>query len=115
MITARLANCRARSGVNAARHAPRIHPVGAGHARDPPEGRRSLEASAMNFRVVPIDATPFESLYGLDDAGLAQCGARACIADSLIGFPCRVSLRDAAPGERLILLNHEHLPSPGPY
>ena len=31
------------------------------------------------------------------------------------GFPCRVTLEDAAPGETLLLLNYEHLPDASPY
>ena len=30
-------------------------------------------------------------------------------------MPCRVSLTDAAPGERLILVNYEHQPAQSPY
>jgi hypothetical protein len=69
----------------------------------------------MRFQVLPLDAAPFAPLYGLSDAELAGRGARACTADAPTGFPCRVTLRDAVPGERLILLNHEHLRSTGPY
>jgi hypothetical protein len=37
------------------------------------------------------------------------------VADKRPGFPCRVSLRDADVGERVILLNYEHLPVDSPY
>ncbi len=36
--------------------------------------------------------------------------ARRVVADRAPGFPCRVSLIDARPGERLLLVNYEHLP-----
>lgn len=42
-------------------------------------------------------------------------GARRVVADSHPGFPCRVSLVDAAVGERLILLSFEHQPANSPY
>lgn len=42
-------------------------------------------------------------------------GARRCIATATPGFPDRIELRDAAPGESLILLNYEHQPAPTPY
>lgn len=37
-----------------------------------------------------------------------------CIADRG-GYPCRVSLTDAAPGDELILLNYEHHAVASPY
>jgi hypothetical protein len=69
----------------------------------------------MDFRIVALPAAPFVPLFGLPEAQLAARGARRVVADRQSGYPCRVSLRDAAPGETLLLLNHEHLPSPGPY
>lgn len=69
----------------------------------------------MPFQVLPISATPFQPLYGLSDQALARRGAMAVTADAKPGYPCRVSLRDAEPGERLILLNYEHLPVDTPY
>jgi len=69
----------------------------------------------MDFRIVALPAAPFAPLFGLPEATLAARGVRRVIADRQPGFPCRVSLRDAAPGESLLLLNYEHLPSPGPY
>ena len=69
----------------------------------------------MDFRIVALPAAPFAPLFGLPEATLAARGVRRVIADRQPGFPCRVSLRDAAPGESLLLLNYEHLPLPGPY
>jgi hypothetical protein len=40
---------------------------------------------------------------------------RRMIADEKPGYPCRVSLEDAEPGERLILLPFEHQPAHSPY
>ena len=37
------------------------------------------------------------------------------IADAKPGFPCRVTLEDAAPGDAVLLVNHEHLPVATPY
>jgi hypothetical protein len=69
----------------------------------------------MAYVVRPLDAAAFRPLFGLDAAALAARGALPCIADAKPGYPCRVTLRDAEPGERLILLNHEHLPGDGPF
>jgi len=70
----------------------------------------------MSFRIRPLPLTPFQPLFAMDDAALLQIGARRMVADAPHAAPCRVSLADAEPGERLILLNHRHLDAPAsPY
>jgi hypothetical protein len=69
----------------------------------------------MTFRLSGIDPAPFEPLFALDDDALARLGARRCIADSDFGYPCRVSLEDARPGDELLLLSWEHQPAASPY
>jgi len=70
----------------------------------------------MSFRIRPLPLTPFRPLFAMDDAALLRLGARRMVADAPHAAPCRVSLADAAPGERLILLNHRHLDAPAsPY
>ncbi|MCJ9429344.1 DUF1203 domain-containing protein [Kordiimonas marina] len=69
----------------------------------------------MGFQVTGLPSTPFEHLFGKSDADLAALGARAYVADSDVGFPCRVEMRDAQAGERVILVGHEHLPVATPY
>ncbi len=69
----------------------------------------------MSFRATGLCLSPFEALFGLDDAELARRGMRRMVADSKPGFPCRVSLEDAEPGERLILLPFEHHDADSPY
>lgn len=63
----------------------------------------------MSFRIHALPLTPFQPLFAMDDAALMELGARRMIADAPHAAPCRVSLTDAEPGERLILLNHRHL------
>lgn len=58
---------------------------------------------------------PFLPWFEMDDATLAASGARRAVADAKPGFPCRVSLEDAEPGERLILLPFTHHDVDGPY
>ena len=48
----------------------------------------------------------FEALFGMSDEELAGRNARRVTADSPSGYPCRVSLEDAAPGDELVLVNH---------
>ncbi len=69
----------------------------------------------MSFRATGLPLSPFEPLLTLDDEALAARGMRRVIADAKPGFPCRVSLADAEPGERLILLAFEHQPAHSPY
>ncbi len=67
------------------------------------------------FQVVALDPAPFRPLYGLDSRALAGHGAEAQRVDRSPGFPCRVSLADAALGETVLLLSHEHLAGATPY
>ena len=69
----------------------------------------------MSYVVTGLDPAPFRSLYGQDNAMLAGLGVARVIADSKPGFPCRVTLEDAEPGEALLLLSFEHLPAANPY
>ena len=72
-------------------------------------------ATATAFRVSALPHEPFRELFALDDAALAARGIRRVIADDKPGFPCRVSLVDAEPGETLLLLHFLHHDVPGPY
>lgn len=68
----------------------------------------------MTYAIRGLPLERFAPLFCLDDAALAVRGARRVIADGH-GYPCRVSLEDAAPGETLILLNHVSNRCEGPY
>lgn len=59
------------------------------------------------FQISPLPAAKFQHLFGLSDDELRSAGVLAQVADAP-GFPCRVSLRDAEAGERVLLLNYEH-------
>ena len=69
----------------------------------------------MPFQITALPASTFAHLFGLSDPELARHGAVRSTADRKPGFPCRVSLEDAEPGETVMLINHEHLPAPSPY
>ena len=69
----------------------------------------------MAFRVVGLPSSLFSSLYGLSEKELAEQGVEVRVADAPTGFPCRVSLRDAPVGSRMLLLNFEHQPANTPY
>ena len=69
----------------------------------------------MPFRIVGLDPAAFRHLYDRLDADLSQFGAQRVTADSCPGFPDRIELRDAEPGETLLLLNYTHQPANNPY
>jgi hypothetical protein len=69
----------------------------------------------MDFRIEGLAPDAFQPLFALDDEALAARGARRDTADHKPGFPCRVSLEDAEPGEEVLLLAWEHHPTSSPY
>jgi hypothetical protein len=69
----------------------------------------------MKFRFQGLSVVPFLPLFALSDAELLARGTRRMIADAKPGFPCRVTLQDAEPGERVLLANYEHQPAHSPY
>ena len=69
----------------------------------------------MAYRITGLPVAPFEPLFGLSEAALAERGALRVTADRRPGFPCRVTLEDAEPGETLILVNHVSQGAPTPY
>jgi Protein of unknown function (DUF1203) len=69
----------------------------------------------MPFRYIGLSPAPFAPLLALDDDTLVARGMRRVIADEKPGFPCRVTLEDAEPGERVLLLPFEHQPAHSPY
>jgi hypothetical protein len=68
-----------------------------------------------SFRIVGLPVQPFVPLFELNENELAKRGARRLIADKKPGFPCRVSLQDAEPGETVILLPFAHHEVDSPY
>jgi hypothetical protein len=68
----------------------------------------------MSFRITGLPADPFQPFFAMDEAELKHRGARRLTADGP-GYPCRVSLTDAAPGDELILLNYEHQSADTPF
>jgi len=55
----------------------------------------------MTYRISGLDPAAFA-----DTDTLLAAGAIRVRAESKPGFPCRVTLEDAEPGESLLLLNH---------
>ena len=69
----------------------------------------------MSYRIRGLSPQRFAHLYGLSADQLAAQGASRHVADATPGFPDRIELRDAAPGETLLLLNFVHQPADTAY
>jgi hypothetical protein len=69
----------------------------------------------MSFRIAGLSPEPFRHLFGLGDDALKAHGAIRRIVDAAHGYPERIELRDAAPGESVLLLNYVHQPAATPY
>jgi hypothetical protein len=67
------------------------------------------------FRFIGLPPEQFSHLFALSAEQLAPLGIVRVTADSKPGFPCRISLQDAEPGEELLLLPYEHQPAVSPY
>lgn len=69
----------------------------------------------MTYRISGLDASQFAHLVGLSDEELARHSAVRMTADAKPGFPCRVTLDDAEPGETLLLVNYCSHDGSNPY
>ncbi len=69
----------------------------------------------MSFVIAGLEPKQFGHLFDLSDEALADVQAVRMVADAKPGFPCRVTLEDAEPGETMLLFNYEHLPVATPY
>jgi Protein of unknown function (DUF1203) len=70
----------------------------------------------MDFRILGLKPESFAPLFALSAEALRAHGAVRRIADArLPGYPCRISLTDAEPGDEMLLVNHEHHAVDSPY
>jgi hypothetical protein len=69
----------------------------------------------MSFVVSGLSPEPFRHLFDLSDEALAERGVLRRQVDASPGFPCRVTLEDAEPGDTVLLLNYEHQPAASPF
>lgn len=69
----------------------------------------------MDFRIKGLSPGPFRHLYGLSEEALAAKGVRRYEARENSAYPDRIEMRDAEPGETLLLLNHVCQPADSPY
>ncbi len=69
----------------------------------------------MSFIISGLDPQEFKPLFGLSDEDLAERGVVRKTASAMPGFPCRVTLEDAEPGESVLLMNYESHKADTPY
>jgi len=62
----------------------------------------------MSFMITGLAVDQFKPLFGLSDGELESRGVIRKVADTKPGYPCRITLEDAEPGETVLLLNYEH-------
>ena len=68
-----------------------------------------------DFVINSLEAAEFNHLYSKSSEELGKLGIESIVADEYPGYPCRVSLEDAAIGEELLLLTFEHHSRTTPY
>ena len=69
----------------------------------------------MSFVIRGLPPEEFQMLFGLPNEALAARGVLRKTAEAKPGYPCRITLEDAEPGETLLLLNYESHGAPTPY
>ena len=69
----------------------------------------------MTYAVTGLPLDDFSPLFALSDEALAARGVIRKTADYAPGYPCRITLRDAQPGESVLLLNFENHSVDTPY
>src|SRR5216684_6641260 len=112
--------CCARCGLNRGARPPPFPIAAAGCVRSWARrhvllaGREDTIMSG-NFRVVALPRERFLPLFALDDDALRERSIRRSVVTESPGTPCRVSLEDAAPGERVLLLPFTHHDVASPY
>ena len=69
----------------------------------------------MTYAITGLPVEQFRPLFGLPAEALAKRHIVRMTADAPVGYPCRIRLEDAAPGDTLLLLNHEYQSAETPY
>jgi len=69
----------------------------------------------MSFTICGLALEEFQSLFCLSDEALKERGIIRQKASTKPGYPCRITLDDAEPGETVLLLNYESHKTESPY
>ena len=68
-----------------------------------------------NFIIKPIKKSTFAEYLNQSQEQLAKVNTKWLIADSRPGYPCRVSLKEAEVGERVLLVPYKYHNVKSPY
>jgi len=69
----------------------------------------------LSFRITGLDPKLFQHLFGQPVDELRKLGVVRYFVDAKPGYPDRIEVRDAEPGESVLLLNYTHQPADNPY
>ena len=69
----------------------------------------------MTYSITGLAVEPFRPFFGMAEEELARHHIVRMTADAPVGYPCRVLLEDAKPGDSVLLLNHEYQAADTPY
>ncbi len=69
----------------------------------------------MPFQIHALAPEPFQPFFSMAPEALKAHHAELRTVTEHPGIPCRISLADAEIGERVLLINHTHLPDNSPY
>jgi hypothetical protein len=69
----------------------------------------------MDYQISALSISQFEHLLNADEETLRRAGALRMEVTANPGYPCRVSLEDAEPGESVLLIHYEHQAVATPY
>lgn len=69
----------------------------------------------MSFRISGLSPLPFQHLYGLPEAELQSLGVLRYTVGHKPGYPDRITMEDAEPGQTVLLLNHVCQDADTPY
>ena len=68
-----------------------------------------------SFQLSGLPEAQFQAYFHQSDEELKRLDIHRVVATSSAGFPCRISLQDAAIGAELLLLPYCHHPAGSPY
>jgi hypothetical protein len=69
----------------------------------------------MGFQISGLPLHSFAGLLQMNADQLQAAGVVDLRVEDEHTWPCRVTLQDAVPGERVLLLNYRHQPAESPY
>jgi hypothetical protein len=68
-----------------------------------------------SFQITGLEPAAFLPLFELDDAELSARGIERITVAASPGYPCRITLEDAPPGEQVLLMTFAHVDGPTPF